>query len=260
MSSPFPGMDPYLEDPAFWGDFHPTFLQCWRQAIANKLPEPYEARLNEHVRLVQMSEDLVQIIYPDVAVTHKPAPRAQPAGPAAGTLLLEPVALPHEVLEQVKDTRIEIRRRPDRSLVSVLELLSPWNKTGSGFEQYRAKRQAILQQQVHLVELDLLLGGNRLPMLRPLPAGDYHAIVTRCESRSQGDVFSWSLRQPLPVLPVPLRAPDSDVLVNLQSVFEAAFELGFYGKSLSYHKPPPVPVSADDAAWIGQVLAQRNGA
>ena len=26
MQSPFPGMDPYLESPAFWSDFHSTFI------------------------------------------------------------------------------------------------------------------------------------------------------------------------------------------------------------------------------------------
>ncbi|MBI3176672.1 MAG: DUF4058 family protein [Chloroflexi bacterium] len=26
MPSPFPGMDPYIEDPDVWGDFHGGFL------------------------------------------------------------------------------------------------------------------------------------------------------------------------------------------------------------------------------------------
>ena len=39
MPSPFPGMDPYLEDPAYWSDFHAAFLTYWRDAIADLQPE-----------------------------------------------------------------------------------------------------------------------------------------------------------------------------------------------------------------------------
>jgi hypothetical protein len=251
-------MDPYLEDPAFWSDFHPTFLVCWRKALARHLPQPYEARLNERVRLVQMSEEVIQLIYPDVAVVERPMPRRKPPEALGSTLLLEPVAVPHEFLEEVKDTHIEIRHRPDYSLVAVLELLSPWNKTGDGFAEYRGKRQAILQQAVHLVELDLLLAGNRLPMQAPLPAGDYYACVTRAEKRSTGEVYAWTLRQRLPVLPIPLRTPDPDVLIDLQSVFQAAFELGDYDESLRYGKALKAPLPEEDKNWVTDVTSQRN--
>ena len=39
MTSPFPGMDPYLEDPAFWPDFHHRFIDCWCEEIAAELPD-----------------------------------------------------------------------------------------------------------------------------------------------------------------------------------------------------------------------------
>lgn len=39
MASPFPGMDPYLEDPAFWPDFHHRFLENWCDALADLLPD-----------------------------------------------------------------------------------------------------------------------------------------------------------------------------------------------------------------------------
>ena len=260
MHSPFPGMDPYLEDPAFWADFHTTFIVSWREAIAAQLPEPYEARLDEHVKLVQMPQKVIQLIYPDVALTTAAERPRKPANAEAGLAMLEPVTLKHEFLEQVRETHIEILRRPERSLVAVLELLSPWNKAGDGFAEYRAKRKAILQQQVHLVELDLLLGGTRLPMREPLPQGDYYGLVTRAEDRSVAAVYAWRLRQPLPVLPVPLREPDPDVLIDLQSVFQTAFERGRYVKALLYNQAPWAPVRDEDKAWAAEILAQRNGA
>ena len=44
MKSPFPGMDPDLEDPAFWQDFHQSFNTYWRDAVAEALPDNYEVR------------------------------------------------------------------------------------------------------------------------------------------------------------------------------------------------------------------------
>jgi hypothetical protein len=261
MRSPFPGMDPYLEDPAFWPDFHPTFLVCLREAIADRLPDPYEARLNERVKLIQMSEEMIQLIYPDVGVSDHAGPRR--AGPATGgarnAALLEPVVLPHEPLEEVRETRIEILHRPERALVTVIEVLSPWNKTGEGFIEYRAKRKAILQQPVHLVEIDLLLGGKRLPMGRPLPRGDYFAYVSRTDDRPNGQIHSWTMHEPLPLLPIPLRVPDPDIVIELQQVFQLTFERGRYGRSLRYGEAPPIKMSDDDAAWAMN-QATRNAA
>jgi hypothetical protein len=47
MKSPFSGMDPYLEHPAYWSDFHATFINYWREAIADALPPQYGATLGE---------------------------------------------------------------------------------------------------------------------------------------------------------------------------------------------------------------------
>ena len=256
MASPFPGMDPYLEDPAFWPDFHHRFIGCWCEAVADQLPEAYDARLDERVNLVQVSPDVIKLIYPDVAVSGAPRP-ARSNGSAPGTLLLEPVTVPHEIMEEVRQTRIEILHRPDRSLVAVLELLSPANKAGDGFELYRGKRTAILQQHVHLVELDLLLGGNRLVHAEPLPAGDYYAFLTRSESRAKCAVYAWTVRQPLPTLPIPLRSPDADIHIDLGKVFQAAYARGRYARSLPYGRLPTAPLNAADAAWAVALSAKK---
>jgi len=99
MASSFPGMDPYLEDPAFWPDFHHQFIDDWREAVADLLPEPYEARLNERVNLVQMSPEVIQLIYPDVSVSHGPPPARSPSA-TGRTQRLEPVTILHEFLKK----------------------------------------------------------------------------------------------------------------------------------------------------------------
>jgi hypothetical protein len=256
MPSPFPGMDPYLEDPAFWPDFHHRFIDCWCEAVADALPETYDARLDERVNLVQVTPEIIKLIYPDGAVSKGDRP-SRSNGAVAGTLLMEPVTIPHEVLEEARQTRIEILHRPDRTLVAVLELLSPTNKTGEGFDIYRGKRLAILLQKVHLVELDLLLGGNRLTHAAPLPPGDYFGFLTRKATRANCDVFSWTLRQPLPTIPIPLRAPDADIHIDLGKVFQTAYERGRYARSLPYGQPPSAPLRPDDAAWAAGLSARK---
>ncbi len=257
MACPFPGMDPYLEDPAFWRDFHHTFIEYWREAIADQLPEAYDARVDETVNLVHMEEALGKKVYPDVAVTRKGGtPPAISRNP--GTLLLEPVTIPHEYLDEERQGRIEIFHRPDRALIAVLELLSPTNKSGDGFEEYRGKRRALLKHKVHLVELDLLLGGTRPPLSLALPGGDYHFYISRVENRPNCEVTSWRLRDPLPRMPIPLRAPDKDVYVDLVAVFRTTYERGRYARSLSYGKQASAPLSKADARWATALSKKKR--
>lgn len=257
MASPFPGMDPYLEDPAFWADFHQTFIACWREAVAAALPDNYDARLDESVNLVQMSPEVIKLIYPDVAVSREPRETKGAEPKSSGTLLLEPVSIAHEFLDEVRQTRIEVLHRPDRTLVAVLEMLSPYNKSGEGFEAFRAKRKTILLQKVHLIELDLLVGGKRLPLSKPLPIADYYTLVSRAEERPICQVYHWMLRDRLPTIPIPLRAPDPDLRIDLAQVFRDTYERGRYARSLFYGQPPTAPLSRKDARWATGVAAKR---
>ena len=169
---------------------------------------------------------------------------------------MQPTLIPHKRLQRVRQGRVRILHRPDQSLVGVLEMLSPTNKTGDGFAEYCAKRQAILQQNTHLVELDLLLAGRRLPLARPLPKGDYHVLISRAGRRPDCEVYSWSLRQVLPSIPIPLRAPDDDVVVDLQTVFREAFRRGRYGRSIRYGRAPGVLLNERDKRWA---IARKPG-
>ena len=259
MASPFPGMDPYLEDPAFWLRFsRNVHLICWREAVAAALPENYDARLDETVNLVQMSPEVIKLIYPDIAVSREPRRTKRSHSKSSGTLLLEPVHIPHEFLEEVRQTRIEILHRPERSLVAVLELLSPFNKSGEGFDEYRAKRKTILLQKVHLVELDLLVGGKRLPLSKPLPSADYYALISRAEDRPNCEVYHWALRDPLPTIPIPLRAPDADIPIDLGKVFRDTYERGRYACSLLLHAAACRSLSRKDAQWATGVASRAT--
>ncbi len=38
MPSPFPGVDPFIEDQQFWPDFQQSFMTYWRDQLLELLP------------------------------------------------------------------------------------------------------------------------------------------------------------------------------------------------------------------------------
>ena len=259
MASPFPGMDPYLEDPAIWPDFHARFINYWCEQISDRLPGNYDARIGERVALVESLGESAKLVVPDVAIVRQESrPTSSGAAATLAELELEPVTLPLAAIEEYKEPYIEIRFMPDRSLVAVLELLSPTNKSGDGWNTYLLKRNAIFSQDFHLVELDLLVGGRRMPLGKRLPQGDYFAFVAHSQRRFNCDVYAWSVRQRLPVLPIPLKAPDADVRINLAEVFKQAYERGRYERCLRYAEPPRAPLSEADRKWAAELVRRTR--
>ncbi len=249
MPSPFPGMDPYLETPALWSDFAASFITYWRDALIECLPSNYEARIDEKVSLIEATPPRRKLIEPDVAVTQHGPSVAPPSAPA-GVATLEPVTLSLVIEEERHERHIEILHRPDRTLVAVLELLSPANKEEPDCTAYLRKRNALFHHPVHLVELDLLLKGQRPPVAEELPAGDYYAFVSRAEQRFKCQVYHWTMQQPLPALPIPLLPPDPDVWIDLAALFTTTYERGRYGRSIDYTAPPPIALDAARLAWV----------
>jgi hypothetical protein len=248
MLSPFPGMDPNLETPALWSDFHASFITYWRDAIIDCLPDSYEARIDEKVNLIEIAPPRKKLIEPDVAVTHGGPVRGLSPAPL-GLATLEPVTLSLIIEEETHERHIEILHRSDRSLVAVLEMLSPGNKEEPGLAVYAARRNALIPHPVHLVELDLLLKGQRLRLEQALPAGDYYAFVSRWDRRPACDVYYWTMQQALPPIPIPLRPPDPDVWIDIAAVFRTAYQRGRYARSIDYAAPPPIALDAERLAW-----------
>jgi hypothetical protein len=257
MASPFPGMDPYLEDPAFWPDFHIEFTSVLRNALRQGLPANYEARLDEQIKLIDVSAESQKEIKPDVAVLRReggPADLGYSPQPTASPVTL-PLLLEEE---EYREVWIEIRYRPDRSVVTVVELLSPTNKSGTERAAYLAKRRAILHQAISLVEIDLLAGGRRIAPPDPLPNCDYRILVARADERTKCQVYPCQVRQPLPEILVPLKPSDGDVAIDLQAVFRAAFERGGYETSIDYSRPPLSPLSDADRSWAAELATRRS--
>jgi hypothetical protein len=152
---------------------------------------------------------------------------------------------------------LEIRDREGHELVTVLELPSPANKRpGPDREQYLAKRRQLIASPVHLVEIDLLRGGPRLPV-EGLGECDYYLMVSRAEDRP--DVGLWPLRlaDRLPPIHIPLRPPHPDARLDLQELLHRLYDAAGYGDYIYAGTPQP-PLQGERAAWAEQVLRERG--
>jgi Uma2 family endonuclease len=255
MPGIFPGVDPYIEAQGRWPDFHASFITYLRDALFDRLPQNYEAAIEEQFRLYESDDEPGLLARPDVAVLRTGKPRGEEGGVAV-VELVEPVNVPIAAVdrEDYRHTWIEIKTLPERSLVAVVELLSPTNKYGQGRNDYLRKRRSYLGQSVHLIELDFLLAGHRMPMGAPMPPGDCFAVVARAERRPDAEVYAWSIRRALPPIPIPLRTPDPDVRIELASVYATAYDRGRYARRLDYSAALPLPLAEPDQQWAAELV------
>jgi hypothetical protein len=255
--SPFPGMDPYVEGPRHWKDFHHRFIDDLSDAISDRLPQNYFARIEQDVLMVAHGdEELDKLAGPDLTVSRSTSRRSPVrARVAGGTPVLESVEIANvERLDPLTEGFIEIRSLPDQELVTVIEVLSRTNKSKEGRALYLEKRERLLREPINLVEIDLLRSGRRLELARPLPQGHYYVFVSHMNRKPICNVFAWNVRQPLPAIPIPLHGKDPAVRLPLAAVLERTFRRGRYAQLTDYSAPPPPPsFSREDARWIASV-------
>jgi hypothetical protein len=270
MKSPFPGMDPYIEACGLWGDFHQDLISEIKRALSQATPERYLVRMQErsYLVLVESEGKVSHPFVPDVSVTSSERPKKSSrkkggvavAEPAAGP---EPVTMRAFVVEEHREAFVEIYEAgPEQRLVTTIEVLSPSNKRPGtpGWDQYQRKRQSVLLGDVNLVEIDLLRGGQRMPMLDPWPDCPYTLLVSSARKFQLCRVWPADFRRRLPAVPVPLAKPDPDVLLDLQPMVEAIYGRSRYERSIDYAQPLAPPLAADEAEWLaGQLRARREG-
>jgi hypothetical protein len=266
MPSPFPGMDPWLEYPALFPDFHTGFIGVLRAILNAALPRPYFAALSTRVYM-EASERMIE---PDVDVLRPVAPAAQGGGIATLALLAaELLEVPARPLpdEEITEVALEVRTADEGNrLVTSIELLSPTNKTRgtSGRALYLAKQHELKTVGVNLVEIDLLRAGVHatavsLPELRRRAAGFvYHVSVSRAERWDAAFVLPISLPQRLPVIPVPLAVGLPDVPADLQAVFDRTYDEAAYDRWVHYDRPPDPPLTPEQQAWAEGILRAKG--
>jgi hypothetical protein len=248
MPSPFPGMDPYLEG-YLWPDVHHRLATQISDQLNPLIRPRYVARIAVQVVTDENPQGEIGIMYPDVEVFRAQS-RAESQPLAAGGLLVaEPteatVSVPLPVIE-VRIPSVEIRDTAQNQLVTSIEILSPVNKREPGLSKYREKCRQLKAAGVHVLEIDLLRRGQRSLVSPHIPESAYRMTLTRANAQ-RADVWAIQVRDPLPILPVPLRPPDPDVLLDLGLALRTIYDRAAYDLSINYDEaPPPPPLPPDE--------------
>jgi hypothetical protein len=164
------------------------------------------------------------------------------------------------VKAEFREPFLEIRQvDPEHKLVTGIEVLSPANKRPGtkGWRLYYRKRLSYLSGHANLVEIDLLRGGRRMPMASPWPDSAYYLLVSRKTQRKRCSALPAGFTAPLPAIPVPLAAPDSDMSLDLQPPIEAIYRESRYERDIDYRRPLYPPPTPAEQAWLDKHLRQR---
>ena len=262
MLSPFPGMDPYLEQPAFWSSFHARLIVAIADAVAPQiLPKYY---IEVETRTYSEDEDSELLIgIPDAAVLS--ASGARPLSPKLGTDIAtqsrpQRVQLPTRL--EIRERYLEVRELGTDAVITVIELLSPSNKrTGKGRVAYEEKRQRVLDSASHFVELDLLRGESAMRMVGVRLDWDYRILVSRAQERPDADLYGFMLQEPIPGFPLPLKVEEAEPWVELQPILNGVYARAGYEYRLDYRQPvPPPALLAVNQVWTEELLAALRGA
>lgn len=222
MPSPFPGMNPYLQQSSVWTDFHNRFIATLSEFIAARVAPAYYVRIEEQLYVHEWPSPFARA---DVSVSERS--KSEPRGGGGATTLSAPLELtdPVPTVDHERIPYLEVVSRDDRRVVTVIELLSPTNKYAG------ADRSALLNRAIHYLEVDLLRGGPRMP-IRELPDCDYYVYLSRFHRRPQVEFWPLRLRDQLPLVPVPLLPDDEDARVDLQDLLNTVYDRARYEFSI----------------------------
>jgi hypothetical protein len=71
------------------------------------------------------------------------------------------------------------------------------------------------------------------------------------------DIWPLGLRDPLPIVPVPLRPPDAEVCLDLPLALTSIYDEAAYDLSIDYSQSPPPPIFSEaDTQWMHTLLGK----
>jgi hypothetical protein len=267
MPSPFPGMDPYIENPRWFPSFHDSFITYLQEALQPLVPTPYYALSNRRVWVEVSSRHVT----PDVSVLKPEKDVPAPRGAGATAVATAPPAKPVVVTvshEERHETFLEVFASGEDGdrLVTSIELLSIANKTSGANNRdlYIQKQREMLESGVNLVEIDLLRAGDHTTAVpnhlavEKCGKFDYHTYVHRFDRADDFFVYAILLNSPLPVIDIPLLPRDADIPLDLQQVFDRTYDAGPFARKLRYEQESPKPTLTDDQAkWAAEWLKSK---
>ncbi len=225
MPSPFPGMDPYLEDEVLWPLFHHQLVMCLYQILLPGLVDRYRACVKKRRYLIDE--------------------RSSESG----------------ARKENGEDYIEILQRRDGQLITLVDVVSPANKlTAVGRSAYLDTRREGKDAGANVVEIDLVLQGP--PTLEysrdGLPEWDYAVTVTRATHPERYEIYTATLQKPLPRFRLPLAANDRDTVLDLRIAFTRAYDQGGFASKIDYGRDPTTPLSEEDRHCLDELLQRQK--
>jgi hypothetical protein len=218
-------MDPYLEDEKLWPAFQHQLVSCLYQILLPGLIDRYRARVGQRHYATE------QALFTSV------------------------------VREEHLEEFIEIRQRSDSRLITLVDVVSPVNKTAAaGRAAYLKKRTDCKNGGTSLVEIDLVMQGQ--PMLdysrEGLPDWDHAVTVTRSTQQERYEIYTATLQKRLPRFRLPLAPDDRDTVLDLQAAFTRCYDQGNFAAKIDYRREPPTRLSDEYRKWLGELLKQAK--
>ena len=259
MSYPFPGMNPYLENPALWPDIHGRLIVFLADVLSPQLRPKYFVAIEERV-YETTPDDRVLVGIPDVVVQRsQTATNTQPENVALATPTTQPATVTLPIPQAVKERYLEVQKVGTKEVVAAIEVLSPKNKrTGEGRNAYETKRKRVLASATHFIEIDLLRAGESKPMLNNKIKSDYHILVSRFEKRPKADLYAFNLKENIPKFPLPLREGDKEPTVNLNELINGIYDRASYDLVIDYSQEPVPKLSKENKVWADEVLKEKG--
>jgi len=246
-------MDPYLEDEP-WSNFHGWFAPEIAGQLNSVLPEEYAALINKRVVMVDEVdfERKEKAGYPDVEVVRELSASYRSRGGSA--VADPPVTMPTSAPFRMSHLWVEVIRASNRAVITSIEILSPWNKVSRDRSDCLRKRDRILVSATHLLEIDLLRRGQRVPVEGQLPLAPYFVFLSRAGNRPLMGIWPIQVRDPLPVVPVPLERQLPDVPLDLHAAVSEVYRKSRYDFLIDYSLPPPPgPLTEAESTYVADV-------
>jgi len=261
MPSPFPGMNPYLENPKMWQQVHKRLIVEIANAMNPKIRPKYRIEIEERVYETNPSDgDSLLVGIPDDVVVQTAA-KSSPypeSNVAVAPPLSQPIKVTLSLPTTVKEWYLEVKEVASGEVITAIEILSPKNKAaGEGRKSYQSKRQKVLTSLTNLIEIDLLRRGKKMVADIALKS-DYHILVSRSRDRPQADLYAFNLQDPIPSIPLPLAEGEIEPTIDLQELLNSVYDCGSYDLVIDYKNEPIIPLAKGDRSWADELLKQQK--
>ena len=256
MPSPFPGMNPYLENPELWSAVHSRLIVAIADALADTISQDYRIEIEKRTYWSDETGDDLLIGIPDVALLSRSTTSSEKniATAVAERTAFAPTRILLPTYEEISERYLEIREVQTGKVITAIEILSPKNKkAGEGREAYLRKRRQILQTQTHFVEIDT----NPSFLQGQLPASDYHILVSRSHDRPAADLYAFSIRDRIPNFSIPLHFGELEPTLDLQVLVDHVYQRGRYDLAIDYSQPTQPRLNSEDEIWASSLTSSE---